>query len=158
MPSVRLRVRESPDPTRSLHVDPGGTGLEVAMDPRQRVERAVVLLAEDDTRQCQDIARYLDEAGFAALEAWDSDAALALLQTRSDVRAFVTNAHLPGKIDGFELARLVRERWPEIAVVMMSGHSDASSGPIPEGGTFIAKQYLLDHLAPTLTRLLEGRG
>jgi hypothetical protein len=40
-------------------------------------------------------------------------------------------------------------------VIMMSGHSDASSGPIPEGGTFIAKQYLLDHLAPILKRLLS---
>jgi hypothetical protein len=48
------------------------------MDPRQRVERAVVLLAEDDTRQCQDIARYLDEAGFAALEARDPVIAAAM--------------------------------------------------------------------------------
>jgi hypothetical protein len=61
----------------------------------------------------------------------------------------VTDAHVTGTIDGFELARLVRERWPAIAVVMMSGHSDASSGPVPEGADFIAKPYLFEHLAPT---------
>jgi hypothetical protein len=38
---------------------------------------------------------------------------------------------------------------------MMSGHSDASSGPIPEGADFIAKPYLFEHLAHTLHRLIE---
>jgi DNA-binding NtrC family response regulator len=83
---------------------------------------------------------------------------LAILQARSEVQALVTNAHLPGKIDGFELARVVRERWPEIRVIMMSGHSDASSGPIPEDGVFIAKPYLFEHLVPTLARSLGRTG
>jgi hypothetical protein len=38
---------------------------------------------------------------------------------------------------------------------MMSGHSDASSGPVPEGADFIAKPYLLEHLAPTLHRMID---
>jgi DNA-binding NtrC family response regulator len=50
-----------------------------------------------------------------------------------------------------------RKRWPDLAVVMVSGHSDATSGPIPEAGEFIAKPYLPTHLVPTLNRLI-GRG
>jgi two-component system, response regulator PdtaR len=124
------------------------------MNARKRQQRAVILLVEEDGRVRRDIAKHLVEHGFDVIEASDSDQALALLQGRADVRGFVTDAHVPGRIDGFELARVVRERWPDIGVVMMSGHSDASSGPIPPGGEFIAKPYLFEYLAPTLRRFL----
>jgi DNA-binding LytR/AlgR family response regulator len=65
-------------------------------------------------------------------------------------------ASSPGSIDGYELARVVRERHPDLAVVLISGHSDASSGPVPEGGAFVAKPYLLEHLVPTLRRMMGG--
>ena len=68
----------------------------------------------------------------------------------------MTDAHVPGQIDGSELARVVRERWPEMAVVMMSGHSDPSSGPLPEGVEFVAKPYLTDRLVPASRTLLKG--
>jgi DNA-binding NtrC family response regulator len=97
---------------------------------------------------------HLQEHGFAVEVVDNSDAALALLEKRSDIQGLVTDAHVPGKIDGFELAALVRERWPRIAVVMMSGHSDASSGPIPDGGDFVSKPYLFSHLVPALNRLM----
>ncbi len=125
------------------------------MPSRKHDERALIVLLEEEASQRQAIARYLDEAGFAVIEAEDSDSAIAALEGRSDVHGLVTDAHVPGGIDGFELAGLVRKRWPAIAVVLMSGHSDASSGPVPEGGEFIAKPYLFSHLAPTLERLIR---
>ncbi|MCB5176055.1 MULTISPECIES: response regulator [Microvirga] len=114
----------------------------------------VIVLVEEETTQREAVARYLEGAGFAVIEAETTDVAMALLDERSDIRGVVTDAHVPGNVDGFELAELVRKRWPTVAVVMMSGHSDATSGPVPEGGEFISKPYLLSHLAPTLDRLV----
>ena len=119
------------------------------MSSPHQTDRPVILLVEEDSRQRKDIMGYLSEDEFRVFQAGDTDGALALLEARPDVRGFVTDAHVTGTTDGFELARLVRERWPAIAVVMMSGHSDASSGPVPEGADFIAKPYLFEHLAPT---------
>jgi len=118
-------------------------------------DRLVLILAEEDGRLRKDIAAHLAEAEFEVLEASDSDAALDLLERR-EVRCLVTDAHVTGRIDGYELARVARERRPEVAVVLMSGHSDPSSGPVPDGGEFVAKPYLFEHLAPTLRRLLAG--
>jgi DNA-binding NtrC family response regulator len=117
--------------------------------------RSVILLVEEDSRQRKDIMGYLSEEEFRVFQASDTDGALALLEARTDVQGFVTDAHVTGTIDGYELARLVRERWPAIAVVMMSGYSDAASGPVPEGADFIAKPYLFEHLASTLHRMIE---
>ena len=114
----------------------------------------MIVLVEDEPSEREPIMRHLQEQGFAVEVVDNSDAALALLEKRSDIQGLVTDAHVPGKIDGFELAALVRERWPRIAVVMMSGHSDASSGPIPEGGDFVSKPYLFSHLVPALNRLM----
>ncbi len=111
--------------------------------------QGLVVIAEEDITQRREIVRYLQESDFSVLEAADADEAMTLLRSHPDVQAFVADSHLSGKRDGYELARVVRERWPAIAVVMMSGHSDASSGPIPEGADFIAKPYLFEHLAHT---------
>jgi DNA-binding NtrC family response regulator len=118
----------------------------------------VIVLVEEEASERQAIARHLQDAGFAVIEATDTNEAMSFLEQHTDVQGLVTDAHLPGKIDGFELAGVVRKRWPTIAVVMMSGHSDASSGPVPEGSEFIAKPYLLSHLVPVLNRLIGRAG
>ena|SRR3712207_3359161 len=116
---------------------------------------SLVIIAEEDTTQRREIARYLQENDFRVLHAADADEAMALLRSHPEAQAFITDAHIPGKYDGYELARVVRERCPDMVVVMISGHSDASSGPVPERAEFVAKPYLLEHLAPTLRRLIE---
>lgn len=115
----------------------------------------LILVLEEEALQREAIASYLNEAGFSVIEAEDSDRAMKILKSRDDLRGFVTDAHVPGRTEGYDLARIVRERWPGMVVVLMSGHSDPSSGPVPEGAEFVAKPYLLEHLAPTLRRLFE---
>ena len=124
------------------------------MDKARSEETPVIVVVEEETHERVFIADHLAEAGFEVLQADSSDAALALLEKRDDVRGVVTDPHVPGRIDGGELARLVRERWPEMAVVMMSGHSDESSGPLPEGSEFVAKPHLVSRLVPALHTLL----
>ena len=119
-------------------------------------EHVVVLLLEEETTEREAFSDYLERAGYEVVGACDCDEALAVLEERSDVRAFVTDAHVPGCMDGFELAEVACARWPHLAVVMMSGHSDATSGPIPKGAEFISKPYLLSHLVPTLRRMTQA--
>lgn len=124
------------------------------MASSEQRSKPMIVLVEDEPSEREPISRHLQEHGFAVEVVDNSDAALALLKKRSDIRGLVTDAHVPGKIDGFELAALARERWPDLAVVMMSGHSDDSSGPIPDGGDFVSKPYLFSHLVPALNRLM----
>ncbi len=116
---------------------------------------SLVIIAEEDTTQRREIVRYLQENDFRVLHAADADEAMALLRSHPEARAFITDSHIPCKIDGHELARVVRQRWPGMAVIMISGHSDASSGSVPDGAEFIAKPDLFERLAPTLHRMIE---
>lgn len=129
-----------------------------AMPATASRDRLVVLLVEEELSARAAVADHLTEGGYEVIAASDSDEALSTLESRAGISAVVTDAHVPGALDGHELARTVCERWPAIATIMTSGHSDPSSGPVPKGGEFIAKPYLLEHLLPTLRRLLQRAG
>jgi len=120
----------------------------------KQAKNPVIVLVEEEADERTAIARLLQEGGFAVAEATDTDEAMVLLEKRADLQGLVTDAHVPGRIDGFELAEEARRRWPGLAVVMMSGHSDATSGPVPEGGEFVSKPYLTSLLVPTLNRMI----
>lgn len=124
------------------------------MDDMSERTASLVLIVEEETHEREAIADHLRGAGYDVCHAADSDEALASLKGTPDITAIITDAHVPGEIDGHELAALVRREWPSIAVVLMSGHSDASSGPVPDGAAFVAKPFLLEHIVPTLRRLL----
>ena len=124
------------------------------MTTTQSEQRPLVLVVEEETHERVFIVGHLTEAGYEVIEAEDADTALRLVESRSELTAIVTDAHVPGKIDGHELASEVRKRWPRLGVVLMSGHSDASSGPLPEGSEFVAKPHLTSRLVPALQALL----
>ena len=121
--------------------------------PSQDSSPVIVLVDEEPTIR-RATARSLREASFEVVEAADSDEALKYLESSPAIHGLVTDAHLPGRIDGHDLAGLARSHWPDLAVVLMSGHSDATSGPVPPGAEFVAKPYLTTHLVPALNRLL----
>jgi DNA-binding NtrC family response regulator len=123
----------------------------------EKREPHVVVLVEEEADEREAIAAHLTDAGFTVLAAEDTAGGRELLERESAVAALVTDAHVPGPIDGFELAAEARRRLPEIAVVMTSGHSDETSGPLPEGAVFVGKAYLTARLVPALREMLAGR-
>lgn len=126
------------------------------MSDRSKTTRPMVLLVEEETDELDVIKVYLEGEGFAVIGSSSSDDALEYVETHSEIRAVVTDAHVPGRIDGVEFAQVIRELWPHLAVVMTSGHSDAQSGALPEGAVFINKPNLLEYLAPTLHRMIRA--
>jgi DNA-binding response OmpR family regulator len=127
------------------------------MTASSHAHKPVILVVDEETALREAVCENLRQNGFASLEAEDTDAALRHLRERKGIRGAVIDAHVPGSVDGDELVRLVRREWPRIAVVMTSGHSDETSGELPEGSEFINKPNLGEELAPLLHRLLAGR-
>jgi two-component system, cell cycle sensor histidine kinase and response regulator CckA len=86
-----------------------------------------VLLVEDE-RSVRKLAReLLENVGYRVLEAADGDEALALAR-RHKVDLLVTDVVMP-RMKGPELVQRMRERWPELPVVLMSGHTGRSDTP-----------------------------
>ncbi len=96
------------------------------------------------------VSDVLEDAGFEVVEAGGADEALTWLEVPDDVRAIVTDIHMPGPLNGLDLAHLVHRRWPGILVLVVSGVGRPSAAELPEGGRFVTKPYegstILHHL------------
>ena len=65
---------------------------------------------------------------------------------------------LPGESDGLDLACAVRDRWPDIAVLVTSGHF-GPDGPddLPAALSFLAKPWTAKTLLAGLRQSIDGR-
>ena len=88
------------------------------------------------------------------MEAQDADEAFELLRSRADVAAVLTDVNMPGSMDGFEFARLIRQGWPEVGVIVISGQADPGPSDLPSHATFLRKPFRPAALIKTLRKLM----
>src|SRR5258708_841912 len=83
--------------------------------------KGVVLVVEDKPLVRMVAAATIEEAGFETIEAVGAESAIAILEDRKDIRIVFADIHMPGSMDGLRLARVVRNRWPPIKLILTSG-------------------------------------
>ncbi|EJC85279.1 response regulator with CheY-like receiver, AAA-type ATPase, and DNA-binding domains [Rhizobium leguminosarum bv. trifolii WSM2297] len=109
-----------------------------------------VLIVEDEPLLRMLAVDLVEEAGFKALEAGDAEAAIILLETEIDIRILLTDIELPGPMDGLKLAAAVRDRWPPIRIIVVSGKQKPEASDLPKGGVFFSKPYDVWEMTDTL--------
>jgi CheY-like chemotaxis protein len=113
-------------------------------------------LVVDDEADLLDIAdAYLAELGYTVIRAGDGAEALAALERAGPVDLLVTDIIMPGKMNGIELAKKIRELQPGIKVIFTSGFPAEAlterSGK-PEGGPLLHKPYQRAEFADIVRR------
>lgn len=104
-------------------------------------QRSAILVVEDETLVRMLGMDVLADAGFDVLEAADADEALTILKSHDDVQLLFSDIDMPGSMDGLELARLVHQRWPEIRLLLTSGHHQLPPEALPDDGRFVRKPW-----------------
>lgn len=74
-------------------------------------------------------------------EARTADQAYEFLDRHSSLQLLFTDVQMPGKLDGFDLARIVAKRSPHICVVVASGAAAPGPGDIPNNAKFISRPF-----------------
>ena len=112
----------------------------------------VILVVEDERLINLMVSEDLRRAGHAVISAHSADQAIAILESRNDIRLIFTDVDMPGSMDGLKLAAAVRDRWPPVQIVITSGqHPEAA---LPRGTPFLPKPYRIDELLLTLEAFL----
>lgn len=116
----------------------------------------VILIVEDDEllRICN--VDIIEEAGFIAIEAANADEALTILESRRDIAALVTDIQMPGSMDGLKLAHAVRDRWPPIKILVVSGQYQLAQNNLPPDSIFLGKPFQAEKLVSRLRTLVAG--
>lgn len=100
-----------------------------------------VLVVEDEPLVRMDAVDIVEEAGFVAIEASNADEAIRILETNPDIRIIFTDIDMPGSMDGIKLAFAVRDRWPPVVIMIVSGHHRPLAADMPENARFFSKPY-----------------
>ncbi len=112
--------------------------------------RPVVLVVEDEPLQRILATTVVEDAGFDVIEASNADEAIAILESRSDIRIVFTDIDMPGSMDGLRLAAVIRNRWPPVELIVTSGMLTSSQIVLPARGKFFSKPYDPDVIAAAL--------
>lgn len=124
------------------------------VDVEQAAARTI-LVVEDEALLLFTIADDLRDAGFTVFEATNADAALNLLEVEPRVGVLFTDVDMPGRIDGLQLSGLVRSRWPEVKILVTSGHVALADHDLPSGGRFIPKPYTPAMIVSSIRAVLD---
>jgi DNA-binding NtrC family response regulator len=133
-------------------VSAGGRGVHELWRPIVTSHR--VLVVDDDFLVRLNTAEIFEEAGFEVIAACDVASALVVLKQDSSVGLVCTDVHMPGKLNGIDLATWLRNHHPDIKVIVMSCHS--RSCDLPAGIPFISKPFVSRHLVELAREQLEA--
>jgi CheY-like chemotaxis protein len=112
-----------------------------------------VLVVEDDTLVAELAAGMLNELGFEATITHSASEALDRLSGGEKPKLVFSDVVMPGGISGIELARKVRDRFPELPILLTTGYSEQVAGS--HGFLVLQKPYELEMLAGALSKALK---
>jgi DNA-binding NtrC family response regulator len=113
---------------------------------------ADILFVEDDPASLEIAIEMLREASYEVVPAVNADIALILLEEGLPFRLLITDIVLPGRLDGFALARRAKEILPKLEIVYATGFpvvAGVRSRGAPWGRTLL-KPYGRDDLVNTV--------
>lgn len=119
-----------------------------------------ILVVDDEEDILELIERHLSNKGYEVITAYDGEQALPLLD-KLKFDLVITDLKMP-RIDGMELLKRVKERDPNIEVVILTGHGtmDSVIEALRDGGAFDYLQkplYNIKQLSFVTKKALERK-
>ena len=118
-----------------------------------------ILIVDDEADIRELVSGILNDEGYDTRSAGDSDRALAAIEARRP-GLVVLDIWLQGsKLDGLELLDVIRDRHPDLPVVVISGHGNIETAvsAIKKGAyDFIEKPFKADRLILVVRRAIEA--
>ncbi|WP_436641691.1 nitrogen assimilation response regulator NtrX [Microbaculum sp. FT89] len=117
------------------------------------------ILIVDDEADIRDlVAGILEDEGYNARSARNSEEALSEIESRRPSMVFLDIWLQGSRLDGLELLEVIKEDHPDLPVVMISGHGNIETAvsAIKKGAyDYIEKPFKADRLVLVATRALE---
>ena len=116
------------------------------------------LVVDDEPRLRHVLVKLMEQAGFRCREASDGREALDRLEQQS-VDLLLSDVRMP-RMDGLELLREVRARWPDTAAVMITAVADVEVGVgcLSQGAMdYLTKPFHLEEVRARVRQAMEKR-
>ena len=119
--------------------------------------RTTVLVVEDETLIRLAAADYLRDCGYRVLETASAREARRLFAAAEPIDIVFSDIDLGRDIDGFVLARWIRQHHPHVRILLVSGVRRPVGLEQLSDGPFMTKPYSYVDLAANIEALLKAR-
>ncbi|UZW57141.1 ATP-binding protein [Sphingobium sp. JS3065] len=117
-----------------------------------------ILLVEDDDTVADTVGGMLTALGYETERVDSGDEALRRLERQVDFSLILSDMIMPGEVSGMELALKVRQLWPHLGTMLMTGYSAAAASAAKEGVPLLAKPFTIQDLSVQLMAVLDQPG
>ncbi|QPQ55071.1 response regulator [Allosphingosinicella flava] len=120
-------------------------------------DHMAVLVVEDDPRVSRATAGALKELGYEPVPCANGREALAILVERPDIALLITDVMMP-EMTGPQLARIVSDRYPDVAILFVTGYvGEAGDAEDLSGYDILRKPFTVAALATAVHDTLARR-
>jgi CheY-like chemotaxis protein len=120
-----------------------------------------ILVVEDNELVRRTVVKQLGSLGYKVIEAEHGEAGLAILEKPEiKIDLLFTDIVMPGKLDGYELAKLALAGRPKIKILLTSGFPGDTLNYIGKHAahmSLLGKPYRKNDLAQEVRRILDSR-
>jgi two-component system, NtrC family, sensor kinase len=100
-----------------------------------------VLLVEDNPEVAEVATAYLRQLGYTVKPVASAREALDALGRDSGIDLVFSDILMPGGINGLELAKTIRERYPAMPVLLCTGYSSSAQDAVRDGFVVLQKPF-----------------
>jgi DNA-binding NtrC family response regulator len=118
-----------------------------------------ILIVDDERIVLDSCKRVLEADGYSVTLATSADKALESMSAEA-FSLILMDIKMPGR-DGMSLMREVKEKWPDVPVIIMSGYATNETViqvAKTDAASFIAKPFTPDELAEAIRKVLAKEG
>jgi len=120
-------------------------------------EKNSILVVDDEDALRTVLSSELESEGYVVATAGDGDEAISILQGKS-FDLVLLDIKMP-RVDGFEVLRFIKEKYPATKVIMLTGFADLKNAIESKklgAEDFVSKPYDLVDLLTTIERVLTS--
>ena len=120
-------------------------------------EPVIALIVEDDPQLLSLMEVALEQIHLRSVSSQSAEAALAIMLMRgAEIGIVISDIRLGGAMDGIDLAREVRTRWPKLPFVITSGNPGARLMHQPPDLVFLPKPWQISDFITTAETALQA--
>jgi CheY-like chemotaxis protein len=113
-----------------------------------------ILVVEDDQEVADVCAAALEEFGYSVKRVDSAHKAIEMLAAKDDIDLVFSDVVMPAGMSGVQMARVVRERFPDLPVLLTTGYSSAAMEALSAGFPILNKPYRIDALRRAIDNML----
>lgn len=115
-----------------------------------------VLITDDNEDALVTMRALVEIMGYRAVPARTVREALDILDERGDIEIVVSDIRMPG-VDGFDFLRVLRNRFPGLPIVLMTGLPIDKNDVVPREAVILQKPFTAAALETAIAAALEAK-